>query len=340
MADQEYGIGRGLCAIIPNNEILNTRLVQYQLEALQHGLKLASTGSTYDAVTMHSVRSQRVILPPLDEQAAIARYLDHKDALIQRYLHAKRRLVPLLQQLRKSTIHYAVTRGLDPKNTRTKPSGIPWLGDIPAHWKMRRLKYVATTIMGQSPPSADCSDKPIGLPFLQGCAEFGAHHPTPVQYCRKPPKTSPPGSILLSVRAPVGRLNMADQEYGIGRGLCAIIPNNEILNTRLVQYQLEALQHGLKLASTGSTYDAVTMHSVRSQRVILPPPDEQAAIAEYLDEKTAVIDAAIAGTSRLIDLVQQYRASLIHHVVTGARDVRQAAAALPDAPAPGPRTLD
>ena len=124
---------------------------------------------------------------------------------------------------------------------------------------------------------------------------------------------------------------MADQEYGIGRGLCAIISNNEILNTRLAQYQLEALQHGLKLASTGSTYDTVTMHSVRSQRVILPPPDEQAAIAEYLDEKTAVIDAAIAGTSRLIDLVQQYRASLIHHVVTGARDVRQAAAALPDA---------
>ena len=94
------------------------------------------------SINEREVRNIRVPLPPPDEQAAIARYLDHKDALIQRYLHAKRRLVPLLQQLRKSTIHYAVTRGLDPENTPTKPSGIPWLGDIPAHWQVPRLKYL------------------------------------------------------------------------------------------------------------------------------------------------------------------------------------------------------
>ena len=219
-----------------------------------------------------------------------------------------------------------------------KPSGIPWLGDIPAHWKAIPLKYVATTIMGQSPPSADCSDKPTGLPFLQGCAEFGLHHPTPVQYCRKPPKTTPPGAILLSVRAPVGRLNMADQEYGIGRGLCAIIPKNEILNTTLTRYQLEALQHGLKLASTGSIYDAVRMQDVRRQRLLLPPLEEQAAIAEYLDDRIAKIDAAIAVTIRLIDLMEQYRKSLIHEVVTGARDVRKAAASILDDPTPNPPT--
>ena len=89
-----------------------------------------------------------------------------------------------------------------------------------------------------------------------------------------------------------------------------------------------------------STIENVNAKKYSNAHVPLPPPDEQAAIAEYLDEKTAVIDAAIAGTSRLIDLVQQYRASLIHHVVTGARDVRQAAAALPNAPAPDPRILD
>ena len=201
-----------------------------------------------------------------------------------------------------------------------KPSGIPWLGDIPAHWKAIPLKYVATTIMGQSPPSADCSDEPIGLPFLQGCAEFGLHHPTPVQYCRKPPKTTPPGAILLSVRAPVGRLNMADQEYGIGRGLCAIIPKNEILNTALTRYQLEALQHGLKLASTGSIYDAVRLRDVRSQRLILPPPHEQTAIARYLTHKDDLIQRWLSAKRRLLASLKQLRKSTIHYTVIHGLD--------------------
>ena len=299
----------------------------------------SSFGAKMPRADWRFIGGMRLPHPPPEEQAAIARYLTHKDALIQHFLQGKQRMLDLLKQLRKSTIHYAVIHGLDPKNTPMKPSGIPWLGDIPAHWETRRLKYVATTIMGQSPPSADCSDKLIGLPFLQGCAEFGAHHPTPVQYCRKPPKTSPPGAILLSVRAPVGRLNTADQEYGIGRGLCAIIPKNEILNTTLARYQLEALQHGLKLASTGSIYDAVRLYDVRSQRLLLPPLEEQAAIAEYLDDKVAKIEAAIAVTIRIIDQMRQYRKSLIHEVVTGVRDVRKAAAAIPaDPPPPAPPT--
>ena len=131
---------------------------------------------------------------------------------------------------------------------------------------------------------------------------------------------------------------MADQEYGIGRGLCAIIPKNDILDTTLARYQLEALQHGLKLASTGSIYDAVRMQDVRRQRLLLPPLEEQAAIAEYLDDRISKIDAATAGTSRLIDLMEQYRKSLIHELVTGARDVRKAAASIPDDPTPNPPT--
>lgn len=60
-----------------------------------------------------------------------------------------------------------------------RPSGVEWLGEVPAHWEVRRLKYVVTLVMGQSPPGETCSDKPIGLPFLQGCAEFGERYPSP-----------------------------------------------------------------------------------------------------------------------------------------------------------------
>lgn len=73
-----------------------------------------------------------------------------------------------------------------------KPSGVEWLGEVPDHWEVRRLKYVVTLVMGQSPPGEACSDKPIGLPFLQGCAEFGERHPSPTQFCHTPQKVGIP----------------------------------------------------------------------------------------------------------------------------------------------------
>ncbi len=293
------------------------------IKALAKGIRERSSDFRYTDFGL-----QLLPLPPLHEQAAIARYLDHVDGRIQRYVRAKERLVELLSEYRRAVIERAVTRGLDP-HVRLKPSGVEWLGDVPAHWEVRRLKYVATLIMGQSPPSSDCSDTPVGLPFLQGCAEFGTRHPSPVQFCRTPAKVSPAGAILMSVRAPVGRLNMADREYGIGRGLCAILPDNEILHTGIAQYQLEVLERGLLLASTGSTYDAVSIGDVASQPVILPPIDEQAAIADHLDGVTAGIDAAVSLARRQAELMREYRARLIADVVTGKIDVREAAAGLP-----------
>ena len=210
-----------------------------------------------------------------------------------------------------------------------KPSGVEWLGDVPTHWEVRRLKQAVTLMMGQSPPGDECSEKPIGLPFLQGCAEFGERNPSPGQFCRAPQKISPIGAILLSVRAPVGRLNIADQEYGIGRGLCALLPHKRILQTAFARYHLEVLEHGLRLASTGSTYDAVSVGDVGNQPLLVPPLAEQAAIAAYLDRQTAAIDASMARAQREIELLSEYRTRLIADVVTGQVDVREAAR-LPD----------
>ncbi len=201
-----------------------------------------------------------------------------------------------------------------------KPSCVEWLGDVPAHWEVRRLKYSATLIMGQSPSSDDCSNVPIGLPFLQGCAEFGIRHPAPVQYCRAPSKISPPGAILMSVRAPVGRLNISNQEYGLGRGLCAIVPNNEDLHTGLAQYQLEVLGHGLNRVATGSTYEAVSVGDVGNHLSILPPLPEQTAIVRYLDQTDERIRRYISSRERLIELLEKYRQAVIHHPVTRGLD--------------------
>lgn len=201
-----------------------------------------------------------------------------------------------------------------------KPSGVEWIGDIPAHWQMRRLKYSAKLIMGQSPDGRDCAETPIGLPFLQGCAEFGDVHPTPVLYCRAPRKISPTGAILLSVRAPVGRLNFADQEYVIGRGLCAILPDGETLDPTFAYYHLQALDTGLRLASTGSTYDAVSLHDIRVQPIIAPPLAEQRAIAAYLDRIGDLAHRYADVATRIIALLRELRQSEIRQAVTRGLD--------------------
>ena len=264
-------------------------------------------------------------LPPLPEQRAIAAYLDRKGAIARRYAHVARHIIDTLRELRQVEIHDAVTRGLN-EDVPLKPSGVEWLGDVPEHWDVRRLKYSAKTIMGQSPSGYDCDETPIGPPFLQGCAEFQERHPKPVLYCRAPKKISPAGAILLSVRAPVGRLNIADQEYAIGRGLCAIIPDNKNLDTTFAYYHLQAITTGLRLASTGSIFDAVRLRDVRNQPIITPPLSEQRAIADYLDAKTAAIDAAIAHYERMAELVAEYWTVLVADAVTGRIDLRQESA--------------
>ena len=200
-----------------------------------------------------------------------------------------------------------------------KPSCVPWLGDVPAHWEVRRLKFAARIIAGQSPPSevvfqySDCS------PFLQGNAEFGLVSPTPRLACEEPSKRARAGDILLSVRAPVGALNIADQLYGIGRGLCAITPSPD-LTRRFAYYTLRTARAGLDRSATGSTYDAVTVGDVGGLPFPLPPLPEQRAIVRYLDHADRRIRRYVDAKRKLIALLEEEKQAIINHAVTRGLD--------------------
>ena len=344
MADREYGIGRGLCAIIPKNEILNTALARYQLEALKHGLKLASTGSIYDAVRLRDVRSQRLILPPPHEQAAIARYLTHKDDLIQRFLQGKRRMLDLLKQLRKSTIHYTVIHGLDPKNTPMKPSSIPWIDEIPAHWQTRRLKYVAEMRTSNVDKHVKDDELPVRLcnyvdvyknDFITQDIAFMRATATEKEIekfrlNRNDVIITKDSETWNDIAVPTLVKEPAD-DLVCGYHLALLRPKDLMFGGYLFRVlQSQVIAHQFSVEAHGVIRYGLSQHAIKSVRLPVPPLEEQEAIAEYLDDRIAKIDAAIAGTSRLIDLMGQYRKSLIHEVVTGVRDVRKAAAAIPD----------
>ena len=201
-----------------------------------------------------------------------------------------------------------------------KDSGVEWIGEIPRYWEVKRLKYIADLNMGQSPPSEEYNTDKIGMPFLQGNAEFGSHHPTPKIYCPTAKKHANPGDILLSVRAPVGAINVANQEYGIGRGLCAIRPQTNQLQRRYAKYLLQVVRAELHVVATGSTYEAVTVDEVSNLTCVVPPFSTQIQIANFLDRKTEQIDELIRIKERRIELLQEQCTALINQMVTKGLD--------------------
>lgn len=199
-----------------------------------------------------------------------------------------------------------------------KDSGVEWIGEIPTQWQLKRLKYCDSVIMGQSPSSDDYNYEGKGLPFLQGNADFSSKFPTPRIWCETANKIAIKDDVLLSVRAPIGEVNLADQKFGIGRGLCAI--RSVITNCTLLYYIALSLNKELNSLGTGSTYTAVSTDEVKN--VYIPQPDilEQASIVTFLDKKTSQIDSLIEKKKRLIELLKEYRTAIINHAVTKGLD--------------------
>lgn len=285
----------------------------------QNQVELESNATTIEVIYSETLRNILFTLPALQEQEAITDFLDQKTSEIDGLVADKEKLVSLLQEYRQAIISEAVTKGLNP-DVKMKDSGVEWIGEISEHWQVIKLKHLYNINMGQSPSSEEYNLEGYGLPFLQGNAEFGALNPVAKQYCAVSRKIAFPNDILLSVRAPVGAQNIADQMYGIGRGLCAITINTG--DTKYFWYLLTVVKTELHLKSTGSTYDAVTVEDVANLSILNPPIDEQQAIADYLDQKTAEIDDLIAGIQESIDQLKSYRQSLISEAVTGKIDVR------------------
>ena len=186
--------------------------------------------------------------------------------------------------------------------------------------KRIRLKHVVKIIMGQSPPSDEVNEIGLGRPFLQGNSDFGTSHPIARTYCDSSPKKATAGDLLLSVRAPVGAMNSADHEYGIGRGLCAVRAIASRMNQRFANYSIIANLDSLKSVAVGSTYDAVTTSDVGMLTIHIGDLDFQSSVSDFLDRKTAEADALVAKYERLIELLEEKRVALITQAVTKGLD--------------------
>ena len=174
------------------------------------------------------------------------------------------------------------------------------------------LAEFANITMGQSPGSDRYNKEERGLPFLQGCAEFGPRYPAPEIYCHPPLRIAKQGSILISVRAPVGTMNMADQNYCIGRGLGSIQGISGVSDTSFLHYAIEQNAGFLHRRSQGSTFLAIGSEDLKH----LPLPKLNIKIQERISKILAIVDAAIEKTDSLISKYQRIKMGLMHDLFT------------------------
>ncbi|MBF0353203.1 MAG: restriction endonuclease subunit S [SAR324 cluster bacterium] len=184
-----------------------------------------------------------------------------------------------------------------------------------SEWTTSPLGQVANLVMGQSPESKFYSEEEAGLAFLQGCAEFQARFPKHAVYCRQIKKIAPENSILFSVRAPVGRINIADQAYIIGRGLAAIT-GIDVEQDYLEQY-LHFEESNFRNVSQGSTFEAINSSELSTWPIKHPTDKpEQSKIAEVLSK----VDQAIEQTESLIAKQQRIKTGLMQDLLTRGID--------------------
>ena len=279
------------------------------------------------------------LIPPIYEQAAIVRYLDHVDRRIRRYVSAKERLIGLLVEEKQAVINRAVTRGLDP-NVPLKPSGIEWLGDVPAHWEIIALtrRY------------SQCLGKMLDTKRITGSHPLRYLRNTDVQWDRiniedLPEMDIPPneygrytveeGDLLVCEGGEVGRCAIWSRQLpvcGFQKALHRLRPRSASEDVpRYMFYALQTAANGNAFSDGHvSTIAHLTGEKLRAHRFPFPSFLEQATIVEYLDKATTASDAAIDRARRQIELIQEYRTRLIADVVTGKLDVRKAAAGLAD----------
>ena len=200
-----------------------------------------------------------------------------------------------------------------------KDSGIEWLGEVPEGWEVKKLKYVAHVEMGQSPESDFYNKDGNGVPFLQGNADFKEIYPQPQVWTIEGNKYSKKDDILISVRAPVGEINISDNRYAIGRGLVAL-RFCEKFNFKFYYYLFNKAKNYFDSVSTGTTYTSVSTDDIKNISVVVPPKEHQITIATFLDQKTTKIDDLIKKNETLVELLKEKRQAIISHAVTKGLD--------------------
>lgn len=269
--------------------------------------------------------------PPMSEQCVITRFLDQETAKIDALVAEQQRLVELLKEKREALTWNAVSKGLD-RAAPTRPSGNEWLGDVPAHWSVERIKWVARMESGHTPDKkieAYWENCDIPWVSLNDTAYLKVHdyisetasNINELGMANSSARLLPPGTVVFSRDATIGRCAITTRPMAVSQHFIAWVCGESLLPEYLL-LRLRSMTQELEQRTTGATVKTIGMPDVKTLVTPLPPLDEQRAIVEHVTRSNAILDALVAEAGRAIALLRERRSSLITAAVTGKIDVR------------------
>ena len=266
-------------------------------------------GSTRAKLNQYDLKQIKIFIPPPLEQQKIASILSNVDALIE----STQKIIERTERLKKGLMQQLLTRGIGHKKFKKiilNPRFIEII--MPKDWTVKPIFKILKITMGQSPPSESYNQEEQGLPFYQGVTDFGTMHPNPTIWCTESKKTAQKNSILLSVRAPVGEINLTVTECCLGRGVAALytLDNNLIYCYYLItQNKKRFLPY-----SQGTTYDAINSSEIANIRLAHTTNIvEQQKIASILSG----VDAYIQINQEYKEKLERLKKGLMQNLLTG-----------------------
>jgi type I restriction enzyme S subunit len=315
--------------------VLNSSLFSFQAGLYQT--------STIYQLTTGTLNSMIVPIPPKAEQRAIADFLDRETARLDTLVGKKRELIEKLKEKRTALISRTVTGSLPSDAARAagfnphpklKPSGIEWLGDIPATWEMMAVRRVATRVQtGSTPPTADeryYEDGSIAW-FGPGSFDDSIALTRPVKLLNESAVADGTArlfragaTMIVTIGATVGKVSSLDADASSNQQITGVEFNEYRVLPRYATYQLKRLESTLRAVAPSATLPILAQDEIARLYLAVPSVSEQRAIADYLDRETAKIDRMMEKVEAAIEKLQEYRTALITAAVTGKIDVRKA----------------
>ena len=313
-----------IAAFRPSNR-LNVRFLKYLLQ-----IEFESNANTniYGAYLFNkeTLGAAKIVFPDdSKEQTAIANYLDDKTSKLDQLISNKKAQIEKLKEIRQIEINTAVTKGLDP-NVKLKPSGIDWLGSIPEHWEVKRLKNVSTNVQtGTTPKTA----------ILKYYEQEDIKWFTPVDFTKNIRLTDsknkisqiaidegagrlfPSGSVLLlGIGATIGKIGLITEDSSSNQQINCITFTTKI-DSLFAAFSLKIYETEIIKIANFSTMPIFNQSNTANLNIGIPPITEQTAIANYLDEKTSKIDQLVSNLENQIEQLQEIRKIEIYNAVTG-----------------------
>lgn len=314
----EFGIISSSCLKISIDEkIINPYFFKYFVISnnFQKIILQTASGSTRDTINITPMANLEVVIPSLSEQTQIASFLDYKTNLIDATIEKKKRLIELLKEKRQAVINEAVTKGLNP-NAPMKDSGVEWLGDIPEHWEVKKLKLHLDFLNNIRVPidSSERFDRQGEYPYYgaSGIIDYVDDYLFDGKYIL----IGEDGANILSRSTPLAFI--AEGKFWVNNHAHILAVPIGVLE--YFCYQLE-LNDYTPIAS-GSAQPKLTKDAIANLKIFIPPVKEQIDICNYINEITNRIDLISSNIEIAIEKLQTYRQSLISEAVTGKIDVR------------------